>query len=256
MTSPHELVELQHAIYESKNPTRRWLHTTRKAWITAAIEKYSRRAGMALEIGPGSGIYLPVLARNAAQVVAVDIENAYLDQAKLASRSLANLEFRLDDITRSSLTDDSFDLILCTEVIEHIADSAAALKEIGRILKPGGIAIISTPQKYSPLELTAKIAFMPGIINIVRLIYNEPVLETGHINLLTQTAAREQITAAQLQIIQHDKSGVYIPFIAEFTGKLGLKFEAQLEKALNNTVLDWLLWTQYYITRKPSDQIT
>jgi len=251
MTSPHELVELQHAIYESSNPTRRWLHTTRKAWINAAIEKYSASTGTALEIGPGSGIYLPVLARYSDRVYAVDIEAAYLEEAKQATRSLENIEFRLDDITQSSLPEDYFDLILCTEVIEHIADSAAALKEIGRILKPGGIAIISTPQKYSPLELTAKIAFMPGIISIVRLIYNEPVLETGHINLLTETSARKQLAAARLDIIRHDKSGVYIPLIAEFTGMLGLKLEARLERALNNTALDWLLWTQYYITRKP-----
>ena len=254
MTSSHELVELQHAIYASSNPTRRWLHTTRKAWINAAIEKYSTSTGTALEIGPGSGIYLPTLAKHAAQVIATDIETAYLEQAKLACASLDKIGFRLDDITHSSLADNHFDLILCTEVIEHIDDSAAALREIGRILKPGGIAIISTPQKYSPLELTAKIAFMPGIISIVRLIYNEPVLETGHINLLTETSAREQIAAAQLEIIRHEKSGVYIPFIAEFTGNLGLKIETRLEQALNNTVLDWLLWTQYYITRKPSDQ--
>ena len=250
MTSSHELIELQHAIYESKNPTRRWLHTTRKSWINAAIEQYSTRSGTALEIGPGSGIYLPSLARHSNQVFAVDIETVYLEQAKEATRTLDNIEFRLDDITQSALADNSFDLILCTEVIEHIADSAAALREIRRILKPGGIAIISTPQKFSPLELTARIAFLPGIIRIIRMIYDEPVLETGHINLLTETSAREQIGAAQLQIIRYDKSGVYLPFIAEFTGKLGLKLEARLEQLLNNTALDWLLWTQYYITRK------
>jgi len=253
MKSHHELVELQHAIYESKNPTRRWLHTTRKRWINAAIEKYSTAGGSALEIGPGSGLYLPMLARHAARVVTVDIESVYLEQAKQSGNLPENVEFRLDDITHSSLADNTFDLILCTEVIEHIADSSAALREIGRILKPGGIAIITTPQKFSPLELTAKIAFLPGIINIVRMIYNEPILETGHINLLTESSLREQIAAARLQVIENDKTGVYIPLIAEFTGNPGQKIEARLEQALNNTFLDWLLWTQYYITRKSPD---
>ena len=73
----------------------------------------------------------------------------------------------------------------CAEVIEHIADAHAALCGLEKLLKPGGTLILSTPQRYSPLELCAKIAFLPGFIQLVRLIYREPILETGHIKVLT-----------------------------------------------------------------------
>src|SRR5882724_12373918 len=59
-----ELLALQRALYESRNPTRRWLHCTRRDWIAGRLTRLAadgRRA--ALEVGPGSGVYVPLLAR-------------------------------------------------------------------------------------------------------------------------------------------------------------------------------------------------
>lgn len=55
---------------------------------------------------------------------------------------------RLDivsDITDIPVPDGSFDAILCTEVLEHVPDAVAALKEFTRILKPGGILLLTAP---------------------------------------------------------------------------------------------------------------
>jgi 2-polyprenyl-3-methyl-5-hydroxy-6-metoxy-1,4-benzoquinol methylase len=156
----------------------------------------------------------------------------------------------IDDITNSKLPKASFDLILCTEVVEHIPDSMSAIKEIYSLLKPGGILILSTPQKWSPLELVAKIAFLPGIIDLVRVVYNEPIMETGHINLMTARQVTRQLTRNGFRIRKRFKSGIYIPLIAEFTGKLGLRLQKWLELKLRNGFFDWLLWTQYYIEEK------
>ncbi len=55
---------------------------------------------------------------------------------------------RLDivsDITEIPVSDSSFDVILCSEVFEHIPDAVAALKEFSRILKPGGKLILTSP---------------------------------------------------------------------------------------------------------------
>lgn len=250
MTTATELVQLQETLYRSKNPTRRWLHCSRREWITNALRRSRPPAHeRALEVGPGSGIYLPLLASLYQKVVGSDIEAAYLAHAESQRAALPNLALVLDNICDTQLQPHSFDCILCTEVIEHIADSAAALAGMRRLLKPGGILVLSTPQRFSPLELTAKIAFLPGIINLVRWIYSEPILETGHINLMTESTVRKQLDDAGFKVEQHYKTGMYIPVFAEFGGLTAVRFEHWLERHLRDSMVSGLLWTQYYIAR-------
>lgn len=247
MASPTELVTLQETLYRSANPTRRWLHCTRRDWITQILNRYAYPGGRALEVGPGSGIYLPTLAKLFEQVVAVDIEAAYLQHAARLCHTLPNLTLMDDDICASTLPEASFDLILCTEVIEHIQDSGAALRGMQRLLKPGGVLVLSTPQRYSPLELTAKIAFLPGVIQLVRHIYREPVLETGHINLMTARTVQRQLKDAGFGVVEQYRSGMYLPLIAEFGGQRGLQLLQWLAHRLRDGVCSNLLWTQYYV---------
>ena len=251
MPTDEQLVDLQETLYTSRNPTRRWLHCTRRDWIVDNI-KLAAGGGVprALEVGPGAGGYLPALAAVANEVVAADIEEAYLDQARKRMASIPGLSCIKDDITATALPVDSFGLILCTEVIEHIANSDAALCGLRKILAPGGVLILSTPQRYSPLEVFAKIAFLPGVIHLVRLIYREPIIETGHINLLTEAGLGAQIESAGLKIIKRHKSGFYLPLVAEFLGARGRNFLQWCEAKLQGSFLSGLLWTQYYILTK------
>jgi SAM-dependent methyltransferase len=193
---------------------------------------------------------LPVLAGAAEEVVAADIEEAYLRQARVLAESIPGLSCVEDDITATLLPENKFELILCTEVIEHIANSEAALCGLAKLLAPGGTLILSTPQRYSPLELCAKIAFLPGVIQLVRLIYREPIIETGHINLLTEAGLKEQLAEVGLQITLEYKSGFYLPLVAEFFGTRGQVLLQWMEKKLRGSRLSGLLWTQYYILTK------
>ncbi len=160
-----ELFRLQQTLYDSRNPTRRWLHRTRRDWIVGAIERWGSGSRRALEVGPGAGIYLPTLAAVAKEVVASDVERAYLDRLVPAAAA-CGADLVWDDITDSHFTDAEFDLVLCSEVIEHIPDGPAALREIRRILDPEGVLVLSTPQRYSLLEVASKVAFLPGFIQL------------------------------------------------------------------------------------------
>ena len=247
-----ELLALQEALYASKNPTRRWLHVTRRDWVVEAIRRFSDESGRALEVGPGSGVYLPELAATGGQVIAADIEEAYLEQARALAESEPRLSVVCDDITATQLPDGSYQLVLCTEVIEHIADSEAALAGLARLVSDDGVLILTTPQKFSPLELCARIAFLPGIIQLVKLIYREPVIPTGHINLLTASELLRQIAANDLVVESSFKCGFYLPLLAEFGGESGCRFLKWCEGKLQGSMLSWLLWTQCYVLRRSS----
>ena len=146
----NDLLHHQQTLYNSKNPTRRWLHCTRRDWIISAINKYAGKKNIvSLEIGPGSGVYLPALSKISKKVTALDIEMQYLNNALILQKEYGNIEIMTSDILHNTIPDKTYDLILCSEVIEHIKEAPKAIKEIYRILKPGGIFILSTPQKFS-----------------------------------------------------------------------------------------------------------
>lgn len=243
-----ELLALQRALYESRNPTRRWLHCTRRDWIAAQLTRLAAdRRGAALEVGPGSGVYVPLLARLFDRVTVSDVHDAYLDAARALAAGHPNVTVVQDDIRRPALPSASFDVVLCTEVIEHVSESPAALAGMRRLLRPGGVLLLSTPQRYSPLEVCSKIAFLPGIIDLVRVVYREPILPTGHINLMTARQIRRQLAEAGFTIRESHTSGVYVPVLAELGGEPARRLAAWLEGRLRGGPLQWLLWTQYYV---------
>ncbi len=244
-------LQVQDTLYHSKNATRRWIHTRRRETIEALVKAAAGPGvGRALEIGPGSGLYLPLLAVLAEHVVVTDIEPSFLERARQRLGGYGNAEFVVDDITATRLPVATFDLILCTEVMEHIEDWRAALASMARLLRPGGALVLSMPQPHSPLELMGKVALRPAVIKVVRAIYREPISETGHISLVSAPRLDEELAADGLRVEQRAWTGAYLPLIAEFGGHPGLRLEQALEPRLQTRALRGLLWTQYVVARR------
>jgi SAM-dependent methyltransferase len=248
MKTESELLPLLETLYESSNPTRRWLHCSRRDWIVGTLRRCAReRPGRAIEIGFGAGIYLPALAEAFAHVVASDLDQAHLDHARSIAAKYRNIELVRDDILDSRLPPHSFNLALCSEVIEHISGTERVLTGIHRLLEPGGTLLLSTPQRWSLMELSAKVAFLPGIVQIVRRIYGEAVFDMEHTNLMTARETEGQLIRAGFRIRERYKSGMYIPLVAEFAGERGRRFEEWVERRVRGHTLDSMLWTQYYV---------
>ena len=132
-------------------------------------------------------------------------------------------------------------------MIEHVRESREALAGMRRLLRPGGVLLLSTPQRFSPLEICATIAFLPGVIEFVRRVYREPIVPTGHVNPMTARAVRRQLAEAGFTIREAHTSGVYLPVLAEAGGEPARRLAAWLERRIRGGALDWLLWTQYYV---------
>jgi SAM-dependent methyltransferase len=95
-------------------------------------------AGRALDLGAGQGALSGALRRRGFEVIAADINT---DQFRAAGVACAKLDLN----GPLPFPDAGFDLVLAIEVLEHLESPRAFLREIFRVLRPGGLAVISTP---------------------------------------------------------------------------------------------------------------
>lgn len=103
-----------------------------------------------LDVGCGEGRFTAALAGAGALAVGIDVAEEPLRRARLAH---PDLDLRLVAPHGPwELADSSFDLAWAGETIEHVADTAAWLSEVRRVLRPRGLLLLSTPA-YGPLLL-------------------------------------------------------------------------------------------------------
>jgi SAM-dependent methyltransferase len=95
-----------------------------------------------LDIACGLGYGTDIISQNCINIRGADIDEVSLFEAK---KAFPNLEFLLEDCTKSSFENNFFDKILSFETIEHV-DPLKYFKELKRILKVNGYLILSTPQ--------------------------------------------------------------------------------------------------------------
>jgi SAM-dependent methyltransferase len=94
------------------------------------------------DLGCGTGQIAGALARNVGRVIGVDNSPAMLKAAKKRLADLPNVELRRGDLQALPIEDASCDAALLLLVLTYVADPRAALREMARILKPGGRAVI------------------------------------------------------------------------------------------------------------------
>jgi SAM-dependent methyltransferase len=99
------------------------------------FDKYAK--GTLLDIGCGNKPYKKYLETRVTEYVGCDIEQSSLEVVDVICSA-----------TNIPLENDSFDTIICTQVLEHIADHLSVIKEAHRLLKKGGVAIFSVPFVY------------------------------------------------------------------------------------------------------------
>lgn len=113
------------------------------------LEYLELRDGLSiLDCGCGMGFYLLAMGRlRRLDLVGVDTDPRRLEQARRAAPA-ARLERA--DASALPFPDASFDGVLLTEVLEHVEDDLGALRELRRVLRPGGILAVSVPNSRFP----------------------------------------------------------------------------------------------------------
>lgn len=125
--------------------------------VTAEIDSLNIRPGhRILDVGCGNGRHLGALYRYPeVAVFGVDINSEDLETARerlelhdrLGEHGGGRWSLSFADARLLPFFDDTFDLVICSEVLEHVEDHEAAAREITRVLKPGCSLVVSVPRR-------------------------------------------------------------------------------------------------------------
>lgn len=183
-----------------------------------------------LDIGAGDGSLIAALRR------AMPLDSTAVDYTSELMR-LEDVEVRIVDLNDAALpfTDACFDLVTCTEVIEHLENYRKVCREAARVLRPGGLAVFTTPNVLNLKSRWRYLTFgFPNLFGPLPLHPGERWSTNGHITLiphfyLAQALADSGFERIRLSIDRRQRSSAALlcvlwPFIA-ICGGLTLRQE-------------------------------
>jgi len=119
--------------------------------FTAIMDREVRPGQRWLDLGCGSGVLTAHLARRCADVVGIDASEPMLHEAhRELARAQVPVTLRCGDARRMHWSEpEAFDGILCSSVVEYFEDPSPLLHESVRVLRPGGVMVVSVPMRRS-----------------------------------------------------------------------------------------------------------
>jgi SAM-dependent methyltransferase len=164
-----------------------------------------------LDLGCGAGRHAYEALRRGARVVAFDYDEAELkDVAAMAATmdqagdipATGGSATTRGDATRLPFPDASFDRIIAAEVLEHIPDDVAAIRELARVLRPGGSMAVTVPAWLAERVCWA-----------LSDEYHAPFVEGGHVRIYRASDLRARLRDAGLEPVgAHHAHGIHAPY--------------------------------------------
>lgn len=133
--------------------------------LASLLTRHVRRAKRVLELGCGRGELLTLLADRYPEVSFTGLDASIEKLHSQQQGALANLDFRIGDAVEPSEEPHAFDLIVSSQVLEHLHpdDVPLHLHSVLRLLAPGGTFAIATPNRYTgPHDVSAFFSATPS----------------------------------------------------------------------------------------------
>ena len=131
--------------YSHRNPLINWLFWQRLRVVMNYVEREAPYEHV-LDFGCGSGVMLPFLCKISTRVTAMGIDLLPFEHVSRQQAFPANLEVHdAREVTLKDLPKASFDVIVATDVLEHVDDLLGTLVDMGALLRPAGQIIVSGP---------------------------------------------------------------------------------------------------------------
>lgn len=115
-----------------------------------------------LDVGASAGLIDNYLAQYFAQVTGIDIDEKAIGHAK-ANYACDNLKFQVGDAMALDFPDNSFDVVVCSQVYEHVPDAGKMMDEIYRVLKQDGACYFAATNRLAIEEHHHHLPFLSAI---------------------------------------------------------------------------------------------
>lgn len=221
-------------IFESKIQKTHWWFAGRRFLFGNIIRQLGlQTSSKVLDLGSGSGTNLSMLrSLNFNNIHGLDISPAAVKLCR--ERGFANVT--IGNICETGLPSNHFDLVLATDVIEHVEDDRAALREISRLLKNGKSALIAVPSFPSLWGLQDQVSF--------------------HCRRYCRGELMDKITSVGLKKRRHRYFNfclclpIWVFRLLLKRHPLGLKTENQINTPLLNRILTTIFFGDIFLTER------
>lgn len=166
--------------YHSENPFERWLWKNKKKIIEKLLSEIKPES--LVDLGCGDGGMIEVIGKKTTYT-GIDISPTQLANAKkhIKKNESKKIKFICADILDSGLKDNSFDVALLCDVVEHVLSPKTLLQEAQRITKKGGYIILSIPNEMLwELSRLALLRFPLRSPDHINAIYPKDIEKTFH----------------------------------------------------------------------------
>ena len=203
-----------------------------------------------LDIGTSTGIMDNFLANHFLKVTGIDIDE---EAVEFANRSFKknNLVFRTADAMNLAFADSSFDVVICTQIYEHVPDAQTLIKEIFRVLKPGGICYFAAGNRLSIMEPHYRLPFLSILPRSLAHIYMKITGKGSYYHEKHLTLAGLKNLVHSFTVYDYTRKIIDDPllFKAEYMLKPGSR-KHKLAKFIVHYAY-WLCPTYIWILKKP-----
>jgi len=169
-------------------------------------------AGVLLDVGCSDGVLTKAAVEKTGAQFSVGIDITQLNEAK--KNNVAAVYYDLNSKLWFPFADDSFDAVVCGGTLEHLLDTDHTLKQIKRVLKKGGVLVLSVPRIDSLLSIILlALGFQPPSIECSLIkrhgTINSESQVSGHVSHFTKKALLGMLSDHGFRVSGYKDSGIY-----------------------------------------------